>query len=242
MWNHVATDESAIAIETAIRLPNALVGAATAAVLFGVCDVLFGTRGRDDGGAPLGARRQRHRHQPHRQGGHLRAVLLSRRRVVLRASEAAGRDRSRRRAALVHGQRRGIRPDARVEVLPAVPGPLRAVQPRDRSRPGREPARQGALLRRDGRRVSDRERRDPRSRHVAVRRHLLQRRHAAPPRVSIRRPAVPEHVVFSSPDGIPATFYLRMLATKVPLVVLGALVPGRDRDCCATAANAGSSC
>jgi 4-amino-4-deoxy-L-arabinose transferase-like glycosyltransferase len=29
-----------------------------------------------------------------------------------------------------------------------------------------------------------------------------------------------------SPYGIPVTFYLRMLATKVPLVVLGALVPG----------------
>lgn len=29
-----------------------------------------------------------------------------------------------------------------------------------------------------------------------------------------------------SSDGIPATFYLRMLATKVPVVVLGAVVPG----------------
>ena len=42
-WNHVATPASAIATETAIRLPNALVGAATSAALFGVCDVLFGT-------------------------------------------------------------------------------------------------------------------------------------------------------------------------------------------------------
>ena len=42
-WNHVATKESTVSIETAIRLPNAVVGAATAAVLFGVCDGLFGT-------------------------------------------------------------------------------------------------------------------------------------------------------------------------------------------------------
>jgi 4-amino-4-deoxy-L-arabinose transferase-like glycosyltransferase len=42
VWNRVAAPESAFAIETAIRLPNVLVGAATAAVLFGLCDVLFG--------------------------------------------------------------------------------------------------------------------------------------------------------------------------------------------------------
>jgi hypothetical protein len=43
VWNRFATVESAIPKETAIRLPNALVGAATAAALFGVCNVLFGT-------------------------------------------------------------------------------------------------------------------------------------------------------------------------------------------------------
>ena len=42
-WNRVAAAESAIAIETAIRLPNVLLGAATAAVLFGVCDLFFGS-------------------------------------------------------------------------------------------------------------------------------------------------------------------------------------------------------
>ncbi len=42
-WNRVAPIESAVPMEAALRLPNALVGAATAAVLFGVCDVLFGT-------------------------------------------------------------------------------------------------------------------------------------------------------------------------------------------------------
>jgi hypothetical protein len=43
VWNHIATEESAIAIESAVRLPNALVGAATAAVVFLLCDVLFGS-------------------------------------------------------------------------------------------------------------------------------------------------------------------------------------------------------
>jgi len=42
-WNQLATPVSPIAMEAAIRLPNALVGAATAVVIFGVCDVLFGT-------------------------------------------------------------------------------------------------------------------------------------------------------------------------------------------------------
>ena len=42
VWNRIGPRESTIAIETAIRLPNAVVGAATAAALFAVCDVLFG--------------------------------------------------------------------------------------------------------------------------------------------------------------------------------------------------------
>jgi Dolichyl-phosphate-mannose-protein mannosyltransferase len=42
-WNRIAAVDSAIPMEAAIRLPNALVGAATAAALFGVCNVLFGT-------------------------------------------------------------------------------------------------------------------------------------------------------------------------------------------------------
>jgi Dolichyl-phosphate-mannose-protein mannosyltransferase len=41
-WNRVAPAEAAIAIETAVRLPNAVVGAAIAAALFAVCNVLFG--------------------------------------------------------------------------------------------------------------------------------------------------------------------------------------------------------
>ena len=42
-WNRVAPDESAVPLETAIRLPNALVGAATAAAVFALCQTLFGT-------------------------------------------------------------------------------------------------------------------------------------------------------------------------------------------------------
>jgi hypothetical protein len=42
-WNRIRAAGSAVPMETAIRLPNALVGAATAAALFGVCDILFGT-------------------------------------------------------------------------------------------------------------------------------------------------------------------------------------------------------
>src|SRR5437764_14643327 len=41
--NSVAPPSQSIAIETAVRLPNALAGAATTAALFGLCDVLFGT-------------------------------------------------------------------------------------------------------------------------------------------------------------------------------------------------------
>jgi hypothetical protein len=42
-WNRMAPTDSSIAIETAIRLPNALVGAATTATIFGVTQLLFGT-------------------------------------------------------------------------------------------------------------------------------------------------------------------------------------------------------
>jgi hypothetical protein len=41
-WNAVATPERRIALETAIRLPNALAGAATTLVLFVVVELLFG--------------------------------------------------------------------------------------------------------------------------------------------------------------------------------------------------------
>jgi hypothetical protein len=41
-WNAVATPERAISLETAIRLPNALAGAATTLVLFAVVEMLFG--------------------------------------------------------------------------------------------------------------------------------------------------------------------------------------------------------
>jgi dolichyl-phosphate-mannose-protein mannosyltransferase len=41
-WNHIAPGDS-IPVETAIRLPNALVGAATTGALFAVADTLFGT-------------------------------------------------------------------------------------------------------------------------------------------------------------------------------------------------------
>ena len=44
MWTSVElTRGKNVAIETAIRLPNALVGAATTAALYAVCDLLFGT-------------------------------------------------------------------------------------------------------------------------------------------------------------------------------------------------------
>jgi dolichyl-phosphate-mannose-protein mannosyltransferase len=42
-WNGVAPSGSSVAIETAVRLPNALVGAATTAAIFGVTELLFGT-------------------------------------------------------------------------------------------------------------------------------------------------------------------------------------------------------
>ena len=45
-WNGLATVESAVPMETAIRLPNALVGAATAAALFGVCNSCLARRSR----------------------------------------------------------------------------------------------------------------------------------------------------------------------------------------------------
>ena len=41
-WNAVATPDWAIPLETAIRLPNALAGAATTLVLFAVVELLFG--------------------------------------------------------------------------------------------------------------------------------------------------------------------------------------------------------
>jgi hypothetical protein len=41
-WNRIAPPASAIPIETAIRLPNAIAGAATTLTMFGVADLLFG--------------------------------------------------------------------------------------------------------------------------------------------------------------------------------------------------------
>jgi 4-amino-4-deoxy-L-arabinose transferase-like glycosyltransferase len=41
-WNRVAPAEEAISLESAIRLPNVLAGAITTVALFGVADVLFG--------------------------------------------------------------------------------------------------------------------------------------------------------------------------------------------------------
>src|SRR5258706_10341315 len=43
-WNAVAPPERAMSLETAIRLPNALAGAATTLVLFAVVELLFGAR------------------------------------------------------------------------------------------------------------------------------------------------------------------------------------------------------
>src|SRR5258706_4584285 len=48
-WNAVATPERAISLETAIRLPNALAGVATTLLLFAVVELLFG------GPAPIAA-------------------------------------------------------------------------------------------------------------------------------------------------------------------------------------------
>src|SRR5215471_1664189 len=42
-WNRVAPASQGVSLETAIRLPNALAGAATTAVLFGIAELLFGT-------------------------------------------------------------------------------------------------------------------------------------------------------------------------------------------------------
>src|SRR6266702_3239999 len=42
-WNRVAGSNHPIAMETAVRLPNALAGAATTPVLFGLSQLLFGT-------------------------------------------------------------------------------------------------------------------------------------------------------------------------------------------------------
>jgi len=41
-WNRVAPADADVSLETAIRLPNALAGALTTVVLFGVADLLFG--------------------------------------------------------------------------------------------------------------------------------------------------------------------------------------------------------
>jgi len=41
-WNRIAPPDRTIALETAIRLPNAVAGAATTLVMFGVADLLFG--------------------------------------------------------------------------------------------------------------------------------------------------------------------------------------------------------
>lgn len=42
-WNRLAPTSQSIAVETALRLPNAVAGAATAAALFGLSELLFGT-------------------------------------------------------------------------------------------------------------------------------------------------------------------------------------------------------
>jgi hypothetical protein len=42
-WNRVAPTSQAVSLETAIRFPNALVGAATTSVLFGIVELLFST-------------------------------------------------------------------------------------------------------------------------------------------------------------------------------------------------------
>src|SRR3989442_6662580 len=41
-WNRIAPDGQAVSLETALRLPNVVAGAATTVVLFGVADLLFG--------------------------------------------------------------------------------------------------------------------------------------------------------------------------------------------------------
>ena len=41
-WNRIAPSDRTISLETAIRLPNAVAGAATTPVVFGVADLLFG--------------------------------------------------------------------------------------------------------------------------------------------------------------------------------------------------------
>ena len=41
-WNRIAPADAAVSLETAVRLPNAAAGALTTAVLFGVADLLFG--------------------------------------------------------------------------------------------------------------------------------------------------------------------------------------------------------
>src|SRR5262245_46969693 len=43
VWNRMAPSASTIATETAIRLPNAVIGAATTATIFGLTHLLFGT-------------------------------------------------------------------------------------------------------------------------------------------------------------------------------------------------------
>lgn len=43
-WNRIAEPGRAMALETAVRLPNAVAGAATTLALYGVAELLFGTR------------------------------------------------------------------------------------------------------------------------------------------------------------------------------------------------------
>ena len=47
-WNHIAPASQAVSLETAIRLPNAVAGAATTAVLFGLPICCSARRRRDD--------------------------------------------------------------------------------------------------------------------------------------------------------------------------------------------------
>src|SRR5262245_58623646 len=41
-WNRIAAPEAAVPLEAAVRLPNAIAGAATTLAVFGVADLLFG--------------------------------------------------------------------------------------------------------------------------------------------------------------------------------------------------------
>ncbi len=227
-WNRVAPTGQTVAMESAIRLPNVLAGTLTTLVLFGLADMLFGDRRRLRGVAALGARCERHRDQPPRQGRHLSSVLLPPGDVVLRARQASRGNRPDRCATVVRAERRGLRPDAGLEVHAALPGHLCVLQcdrgPESRRQPTEQgPVHYGAML--VAFVAANLAVLMPETWQYCVRyvqgTNLVHHGY-----LYAQGQLYVTNIPTISPLGVPATFYLRLFATKVPLPVLGATVAG----------------